>query len=141
MQMNRMATLDRNDGQPPARTTGHGLAQISTGLVQLYSRYGGKGPTKARTHISGDTVVSVFRDPYTVSERTLQDRGRGAVVEQMRDGFHRVVEDEARGIVEEGCGRRVIACLAATHVDPDVFVQIFVLEPELDGNQLAGRPS
>jgi uncharacterized protein YbcI len=138
--MHSVATLDRNDAQPFARTTGQGLAQISTGLVQLYSRYGGKGPTRAKTHISGDTVVSVFRDPYTISERTLQERGRAAVVEQMRDGFHRAVEGESRRIVEEGSGRRVIACLAATHVDPDVFVQIFVLEPELDVNQLAGRP-
>jgi uncharacterized protein YbcI len=123
------ATLDRIDGQGHARRNGEGLAAISTGLVQLFSRHGGKGPTKAKTHISGDTVVCVLRDPYTVTEQTLHQRGEGATVKRMREGLHKVIEADARGIVEEGSGRNVSACLAATHVDPDLVVLIFVLEP------------
>jgi uncharacterized protein YbcI len=116
-------------GQARDRTSGQDLAAISTGLVQIFSRYGGKGPTKARTHINGDTVVCVFRDPYTVSEQTLHERGAGAAVKRMREEFHELIEEESRRIVEEGRRRKVIACLAATHADPDLVVQIFMLEP------------
>ena len=59
----------------PARSTdrtctGRSLAQISTGLVQLHSRYYGKGPTKAKTHLVDDTVVSILRGGFTRVERT-----------------------------------------------------------------------
>ena len=46
------------------------LAQISTGLVQLHSRYYGKGPTKAKTHLVNDTVVCILRGGFTTVERT-----------------------------------------------------------------------
>ena len=49
-------------------TSGERLAQISTGLVQLHSRYYGKGPTKAKTHLVNDTVISILRGGFTTVE-------------------------------------------------------------------------
>jgi uncharacterized protein YbcI len=105
------------------------LAQISTGLVQLHSRYYGKGPTKAKTHLVDDTVVSLLRGGFTTVERTLLDTGQVESVYQMRRTFQQVMEDEFRRVVEEASGRRVIAYMSSINVEPELAVEIFVLEP------------
>ena len=105
------------------------LAQISTGLVQLHSRYYGKGPTKAKTHMVDGTVVSILRDGFTTVERTLLDTGKVESVYQMRRSFQQAMEDEFRSVVEDATGRNVIAYMSSIHVDPDLAVELFVLEP------------
>jgi uncharacterized protein YbcI len=105
------------------------LAQISTGLVQLHSRYYGKGPTKAKTHMVNDTVVSILRDGFTTVERTLVETGEVESVYQMRRSFQQAMETEFRNVVEDATDRKVIAYMSSIHVDPDLAVEIFVLEP------------
>jgi uncharacterized protein YbcI len=105
------------------------LARISTGLVQLHSRYYGKGPTKAKTHMVDDTVVCILRGGFTTVERTLLETGEVESVYQMRRSFQQAMEDDFRRIVEDATGRRVIAYMSSIHVDPDLAVEIFVLEP------------
>jgi uncharacterized protein YbcI len=111
----------------PAR--GEILAQISTGLVQLHSRYYGKGPTKAKTHMVNDTVICILKGGFTTVERTLLDTGEVESVYQMRRSFQQAMEDDFRRIVEEATGRKVIAYMSSIHVDPDLAVELFVLEP------------
>ena len=106
------------------------LSQISTGLVQLHSRYYGKGPTKAKTHLVDSTVVCILRGGFTRVERTLLDTGQTESVYQMRRTFQQVMEEEFRRIVEEATGRTVIAYMSSIHVNPDLAVELFVLEPE-----------
>jgi uncharacterized protein YbcI len=108
---------------------GETLAQISTGLVQLHSRYYGKGPTKAKTHLVNDTVVSILRGGFTTVERTLLDTGEVESVYQMRRSFQQAMEEEFRSVVEEATGRKVIAYMSSIHVEPDLAVELFVLEP------------
>jgi uncharacterized protein YbcI len=105
------------------------LAQISTSLVQLHSRYYGKGPTKAKTHMVDDTVVCILRGGFTTVERTLLDTGEVESVYQMRRSFQQAMEENFRLIVEEATGRNVIAYMSSIHVDPDLAVELFVLEP------------
>jgi uncharacterized protein YbcI len=105
------------------------LAEISTGLVQLHSRYYGKGPTKAKTHLVDDTVVCILRGGFTTVERTLLDTGAVESVYQMRRSFQQAMEEEFRRIVEGAIGRRVIAYMSSINVDPDLAVELFVLEP------------
>jgi len=105
------------------------LAQISTRLVQLHSRYYGKGPTKAKTHMVNDTVVCILRGGFTTVERTLLDSGEVESVYQMRRSFQQAMEDEFRRIVEEETGRKTIAYMSSIHVDPDLAVELFVLDP------------
>jgi uncharacterized protein YbcI len=109
------------------------LAQISTGLVQLHSQYYGKGPTKAKTHWVNDTVVCILRGGFTTVERTLLDTGEIESVYQMRRSFQAAMETDFRRIVEEATGRKVIAYMSSIHVDPDLAVELFVLEPMPEG--------
>ncbi len=109
--------------------SGETLAQISTGLVQLHSRYYGKGPTKAKTHIVNDTVISILRGGFTTVERTLIDEGNVDAVYSMRRSFQMAMEQHFTAVVEEATGRKVIAYMSQIHQDPDLAVEIFVLEP------------
>jgi uncharacterized protein YbcI len=101
-------------------------------LVQLHSRYYGKGPTKAKTHAVNDTIVSILKGGFTRVERTLLDTGQVESVYQMRRSFQQAMEEEFRSVVEEATGRKVIAYMSQIHHDPDLAVEIFVLEPIAD---------
>jgi len=46
-------------------------AKISNGVVHVLSEYTGRGPTRARTHISDEVVTVVLRDTLTKGERSL----------------------------------------------------------------------
>jgi uncharacterized protein YbcI len=111
---------------------GTALAQISTGLVQLHSRHYGKGPTKAKTYAFDELVVCVLRDGFTTVERTLLEAGDGESVHQMRRSFQLAMEGEFRHVVEEATGRKVVAYMSTIHTDPDLAVELFVLEPVSD---------
>ena len=116
------------------------LAQISTELVQLHSRYYGKGPTKAKTHMVDDTVVCVLRGGFTTVERTLLDTGEVESVYQMRRSFQQAMEENFRLIVEQATGRNVIAYMSSIHVDPDLAVELFVLEPVEEPARIVVEP-
>ena len=51
----------------------------------------------------------------------------------MRRSFQQAMEAEFRRVVEEATGRKVIAYMSSIHVDPDLAVELFVLEPVEEG--------
>jgi uncharacterized protein YbcI len=77
-----------------------------------------------------DVVVCVLRDVFTTAERTLVDSGRREQVEGMRRAFQEVMREEFIQVVEDALGRRVISFMSTTGTDPDVAVEIFLLEPD-----------
>jgi uncharacterized protein YbcI len=117
------------------------MASISTGLVQLHSRYYGKGPTKAKTHLVDDTVICILRGGFTRAERTLIEQGESDAVHHVRRSFQRVMEEQFRDIVESATGRNVIAYMSQVHEGPELALEVFVLEPEQDGEQEHREPS
>jgi uncharacterized protein YbcI len=76
-----------------------------------------------------DTVVCILQGGFTTVERTLLDTGDVESVYQMRRSFQQAMEEEFRRIVEEATGRTVAAYMSSIHVDPDLAVELFVLEP------------
>ena len=52
------------------------LLELSNAVVRIHKEYYGKGPTKARSHLSQDMlVVVVLEGGYTHAEQTLLARG------------------------------------------------------------------
>jgi uncharacterized protein YbcI len=98
--------------------------------VRLHSEYYGRGPTKAKSYLQDDVLCAVLSDIYTTVEKTLIDVGRGEHVRDTRHVFQLAMEKKFCQAVEEITGRRVRAFLSQTHIDPDVAVEIFLLEPE-----------
>lgn len=113
------------DGRP----RGEVLASISTGLVQLHSRYYGKGPTKAKTYLLDDTVICLLRGGFTRVERTLIAEGEAQAVHDIRRSFQKAMEVQFRDIIEGATSRKVIAYMSQVHEDPEIALEVFVLEP------------
>src|SRR4051812_7919961 len=119
----RRAGISALEGIRHDSTQGERMARISTGLVQLHSRYYGKGPTKAKTHLVNDTVVSILKGGFTTVERTMIDEGHLRAVYEMRWSFQAAMEDQFRTVVEEATGRNVIAYMSQIHTNPDMAVE------------------
>jgi uncharacterized protein YbcI len=108
---------------------GGSLAAISTGLVRLHRQYYGKGPTKAKTYAVNDTVITMLKGGFTTVERTLIEDGRATAVHDIRRTFQEAMEHNFKQVVQEATGRMVIAYMSVVHTDPDMAVELFVLEP------------
>jgi uncharacterized protein YbcI len=114
-------------GESPGRGTP--ASEISDRLVSLHKQYYGRGPTEAKTYLVNDTVVSLLKGGFTPIERTLIDQGNADAVHEMRRNFQAVMRHEFSSVVETATGRKVIAYMSQIHSDPDIAVEIFVLEP------------
>jgi uncharacterized protein YbcI len=113
---------------------GRGVLQaaISNAIVRLMHDYTGRGPTKARTTVSGDLVVCVLADALTKGERSLVADGRPEAVLRMRKVFQDTMRASIVGEVERLTGRSAIAFMSDNHFDPDYAAEIIILEPEAD---------
>jgi uncharacterized protein YbcI len=110
--------------RPPA------LAAISDGLAHLHMRFYGRGPTKVKTHMADDLVVCVLWNGFTTVEQTLLEGGEASAVEAVRRAFQSTMEEQFTEVVEQATGRSVSAYMSQIHVDPDIAVELFMLEPD-----------
>jgi uncharacterized protein YbcI len=108
---------------------GEALAEITNGIVGLFSNYYGRGPTRAKSFLLDDTyVVTVLRDTLTTVERTLAETGHGDQVRSVRLTFQEAMAKEFMGVVEAALGRRVAAYHSQLLIDADLGFELFVLE-------------
>jgi uncharacterized protein YbcI len=113
----------------PVPTAGALSAAISNAVVGLLHDYTGRGPTHARTTVSGDTVVVTLRNSLTKAERTLAEHGQAVDVLAMRRAFQNTMRADLVAAVERLTGRTVEAFLSDNLHEPDVAVEIFLLMP------------
>ena len=106
-------------------------ATISTSAVQLLHEYTGRGPTKAKTEISDDQVTILLANTLTKGESKLVENGKSNRVLELRHEYQLTMRDDLVAIVERQTGRTVAAFMSQNHIDPDLAVEVFVLEPEL----------
>jgi uncharacterized protein YbcI len=102
---------------------------ISTAAIQVLHEYTGRGPTKAKTLINENLVTIVLADTLTKGEQKLVDNGLADRVLQLRHDYQMAMRDDLVAIVERQVGRRVIAFMSQNHIDPDLAVEVFVLQP------------
>jgi len=112
-------------GQPNGQLT----AAISNTVVKALARTTGRGPTKAKTTLGDNGVFVVVQDSLTVGERTLTSAGQGQVVLDLRRRWQAVMRVDVSREIEELTGRKVIGFMSDNHIDPDLAVEVFVLEP------------
>jgi uncharacterized protein YbcI len=104
-------------------------AEISRSAVQLLREYTGRGPTRVRTTINTDSVMVVMGDTLTKGERKLAERGKAQRVLDVRHEFQLVMREELVAMVERTLDRKVVAFMSDNHLDPDLAVEVFILEP------------
>jgi uncharacterized protein YbcI len=125
-----LAMASTGDGRP---TGGELSVAISNGMVQLLRQYTGRGPTKARTTVGRDHVLIMLQDTLTRGEQTLVDAGYAEEVLLTRRRFQEVMRPDASRMIEELTGRSVIGFMSDNHANPDLGVEVFILEAD-------GRP-
>jgi uncharacterized protein YbcI len=104
-------------------------AAISNAVVRELARTTGRGPTKAKTTIGDNGVFVILQDTLTVGEQTLNNAGEGQAVLDLRRRWQSVMEVDVSKAVEELTGRKVVGFMSDNHIDPDLAVEVFVLEP------------
>ena len=124
--------MDKHDGA--GRDRGKLAAAISNAIVGLHRDHYGRGATRTRTVMGSDYVIVFLEDVYTPVEKTLIEAGRFDAVKEMRSAFQDTMREKFSAAVEELSGRKVIGFLSQVHVDPDVSVETFILEPSGDGD-------
>ena len=111
-------------------THGELAAAISTAVVHTLAETTGKGPTKAKTTLGENGVFVVLQDNLTKGERTLAAAGEGAAVLDIRKRWQNIMRTEMSQKIEELTGRKVVGFMSDSHIDPDLAVEVFVLERE-----------
>jgi uncharacterized protein YbcI len=114
------------------RPDGQLASAISTTVVKALARTTGRGPTKAKTTLGDNGVFVVLQDSLTVGEQTLTDAGEGQAVLDLRRRWQAVMKADVSREIEELTGRKVIGFMSDNHIDPDLAVEVFVLQPTPD---------
>jgi uncharacterized protein YbcI len=102
-------------------------AAISNAIVRIHSEHYGKGPTKAKTYVMEDLIVTVLQDVFTTIERTLVDQGKGDLVTELRGTFQATMRNEFVRAIREITGREPRAFLSQVDWGADTAVEVFVL--------------
>ena len=108
---------------------GEALADVTNGIVRLFSEYYGRGPTRAKSYILDDRyVITVLRDTMTTVEQTLVSKGQTHLVREVRLTFQEAMAASFKGVVEDALGRTVISYHSQVLTDEDIGFEFFVLE-------------
>ena len=105
---------------------------VSNMMTKLHRDHYGRGPNSVRTVLGHDHVICFLEDIYTPVERTLLEGGEVEAVREMRLAFQRAMEARFVEAIEEIMGRPVRAFLSQVTFDPDISVEVFVLERDGD---------
>jgi uncharacterized protein YbcI len=108
-------------------TRGQLAAAISNAMVGIHSKHYGKGPTKAKTYLVEDVVVTVMSDVFTTVERTLIDNGKAELVRDVRTTFQYTMRSEFTDAVQQITGREPRAFISQIDWEANVAVEVFVL--------------
>jgi uncharacterized protein YbcI len=104
------------------------LAAVSNAVVRIMSECYGRGPTRAKTYIVDNFVLTVLEDFLTPVERTLVESGREDLVREVRLAFQEAVADRFKEAVAETTGREVVTYHSQVTFDPPMGFEIFVLD-------------
>ena len=94
----------------------------------------GRGPVKAKTYVLDNLIVCVLSDGFTAIERTMIEGGEPERVLDMRRDFQRMMKARYSQMVQELTGRKVLAFLSQTHLEPDVTIEVFLLDGPVSGS-------
>ena len=128
-----------DEGASAPRDRGQTATAVSNAIAGLHRTHYGRGARRTRTVMGSDYVIVFLEDVYTTVERTLIDAGRFETVRATRNAFQDTMRQLFSDAVEEAVGRKVIGFLSQVHVDPDLSIETFILEPDHGGEPVEGE--
>jgi len=118
-----------NDG---ALTGGELNAAVTREVVRIHTAKLGRGPKKSFSFYNGNVLVTIMQQVTTHAEQNLAGFGEGEAVRELRRLFQGTMTDELKAAVEAVTRRRVVALLSDNHIEPDLAVQVFILDGDLE---------
>jgi uncharacterized protein YbcI len=119
------AAMGRSD-----RHAGPLRQQLANATMALYKEHFGKGPNDCRAYLEPDLVVLVLSGGYTAAEQTMFDAGKWYDVRHARLAWQDSMQVRFVATIERLTGRTVTAFMSANHQDPDLSVELFILDGE-----------
>jgi uncharacterized protein YbcI len=113
---------------------------ISNGIAAVHREHYGRGADRTRTLIHQDVVMTRLEDCFTTVEKKMIAEGAFLQVRETRTMFQDWMRPRFTEIVEDATGRRVAAFFSQVSHDPDMAVELFLLEPA-GPNADGGRPT
>lgn len=109
------------------------LSEITNRIVSLMREHYGRGPIKAKTYVLDNLIVCVLGNGLTAIERTMIEGGEPDRVLEIRRDFQRMMKTRYSKMIEELTGREVLAFLSQAHVEPDLTVEMFLMDGPVPG--------
>jgi uncharacterized protein YbcI len=128
--------MSQAESSEPARrqlSGGELLAEITNRIVALVREHYGRGPIKAKTYVLDNLIVCVLSNGFTAIERTMMEGGEPDRVLEMRRDFQRLMKTRYSDLLEELTGRKLLAFLSQAHVEPDLTVEMFLMDGPAPG--------
>ncbi|HUC08700.1 MAG TPA: Na-translocating system protein MpsC family protein [Solirubrobacterales bacterium] len=124
-------TEERRERESEQLSGGELNAAVTREVVRIHTAAIGRGPKKSYSFHNGDTLVTILLEVLTRAEQNLVAYDEGEAVLAMRQLSQRAMAAEMKAAVARLTGRRVLAFMSDNHLDPDMAVQVFILEPAL----------
>ncbi len=109
------------------------LAEITNRIVAFMREHYGRGPIKAKTYVLDNLIVCVLTDGFTAIERTMVEGGQPDRVLEMRREFQQLMKERYSEMIEQLTERKVLAFLSQAHVEPDLTIEMFLMDGPLPG--------
>lgn len=106
-------------------------AAVTREVIRVQNEAHGRGPKKAFSLHNGNVLVTVLEEVLTPAERKLASNGEGEAVLRMRSLYQRNMAEDLKKSIEAITGREVVAFMSDNHLDPDMAVEIFILDRPL----------
>jgi uncharacterized protein YbcI len=128
-----MSTPGSGDTAPVPLEGGRLLAEVTNRIVGMMREHYGRGPIKAKTYVLDNLIVCVLSDGFTAIERTMMEGGEPDRVLEMRRDFQRLMKGRYSEMIEELTGRKMLAFLSQAHVEPDLTIEMFLMDGPVAG--------
>lgn len=106
-------------------------AAVTREVIRVQNENHGRGPRKAFSFHNGNVLTTVLEDVLTPAERRLAGNGELDAVLHMRRLYQRSMAPELKRCIEEITGRKVTALMSDNHLEPDMAVEVFILDKPL----------
>jgi uncharacterized protein YbcI len=136
------ASASRHTRSAPAiPSPGPGLAggelnsAIAHAVVRVHRDHAGRGPARAQTFFRHNVVVVIVEDAATKAEQSMIADGNVRTALDMRRELQDAMRADLVDLVERLTGSGVVAFMSDNHFEPDLGVELFVLDRWVPGQQ------
>lgn len=106
-------------------------AAVTREVIRVQNESHGRGPKKAYSFYKGNVLTTVMEDVLTPAERRLAESGESEAVLNMRSLYQKSMEPALKKCIEEITGCKVLALMSDNHLEPDMAIEVFVLDGSL----------